>query len=127
MREKANNINMNTITLKAFQGLSALDNSFVGTEHYLGIAMFWPVGGYKFHLRGQDATPSKLRRVHGLLMDAGVPVQETPSGRWIGDGGTGDVVTQFVHEAYRTAIKSGFGEDMGGSLEPTYQLQEERR
>ena len=55
----------------AFVGLMLLDKPLVGTYDYMGRAYFWSMK-YKHELR--DATPSKRRRVHRMMLDAGLPV-----------------------------------------------------
>ena len=113
-REPPANINTNTLTWEATIGLLKLDESFVGTESYMGIAYFWPVGDYKYLLRGEDATHAKCRRVHKMVLAAGVEVQMTTNNsRWLGDDSGINGATPFVHEAYRVAILRVFKEDIG--------------
>ena len=104
---KGTNINTDTLTWEATKALMSLDNSFVGTESYMGMSYFWPTD-FKHLLR--DATYAKRRRVHALVLAAGVPVQ---AGGWLGDPSGIDGVTPFVHEAYRAAIQKVCKGDIG--------------
>ncbi len=64
------------ISFKASQKLRDLDETFVGTPDYMGIAYFWS-SEYKFSLR--DASPDKRRAVHAAFLKAGLPVDgESP-------------------------------------------------
>lgn len=104
---KGTNINTETLTWEATKALMSLDNSFVGTESYMGMSYFWPTD-FKHELR--DATYAKRRRVHALVLAAGVPVQ---AGGWLGDPSGIHGVTPFVHEAYRAAIQKVCKGDIG--------------
>lgn len=48
--------------------LDALDESFVGTESYLGLAHWWAADYHR-------AMPARRRRAHQTLLDAGLPVR----------------------------------------------------
>ena len=56
-------INLNVITDEATQSLYKLDQEFVGTQNYMGLAYFWGQE-YKHCLR--QATVSQRRRIHNL-------------------------------------------------------------
>ena len=64
-------INLNTVSCKAFAALSVLDDTFIGTPHYMGISYFWAYG-FRHYLR--DASAAKRVRVHRLFLDAGLDV-----------------------------------------------------
>ena len=54
-------INLNVITDEATQSIYKLDQEFVGTPNYMGVAYFWS-HEYKHYLR--QATVSQRRRIH---------------------------------------------------------------
>lgn len=58
-----------SITADATAALIRLDNAFVGTPHYMGLAYFWHYD-YRHYLR--DAKPRKLVRIHNAFLDAGL-------------------------------------------------------
>lgn len=71
----AKNLNINALTPDAIDGLRVLDESFVGTKNYMGIAWFWN-NAYKHYLRG-DIKPITFltrRRVHNAMLRAGLTV-----------------------------------------------------
>lgn len=57
--------------MKASGKVRDLDETFVGTSDYMGIAYFWDMT-YKYHLR--DAPPDKKKAVHDALLKAGLPL-----------------------------------------------------
>tara|TARA_R110000803_G_scaffold87722_1_gene154634 strand:+ start:1225 stop:1497 length:273 start_codon:yes stop_codon:yes gene_type:complete len=59
-------INMETATFKAFEKISDLDRTFIGTEDYLGIAFFWGSNPTKHYLR--DSTTYQRKRIHKLWL-----------------------------------------------------------
>lgn len=66
----------NEITFKASAKVRDLDEGFVGTPDYMGIAYFWSTA-YKFEMR--DLPPSKKRAVHAAFLKAGLKVDgESP-------------------------------------------------
>ena len=75
LREPSIFVNLHTsVSFKAWQSISDLDSSFVGTKDYIGVAFFWD-HAVKWWLR--DATPAKRRKIHNLILDAGeIPVKE---------------------------------------------------
>jgi len=66
-------INMNTASWKATQDLYALDRTYVGTEHYLGLAYYWD-HEVKHWMR--DASIAKRKKIHELLLKAGETLVE---------------------------------------------------
>jgi len=65
------------ISSKASNKLRELDESFVRTPDYMGVAYFWNPA-YKFSLR--DASSEKRRAVHAAMLKAGLEVDgSTPA------------------------------------------------
>ncbi len=64
-------INLETASFHAFDKIMDMDRSFVGTEHYLGVAYFWNYA-YRHYLR--DCTIAKRKRVHKLFLKLGLDV-----------------------------------------------------
>jgi len=64
---------MNTASWKATQDLYALDRTYVGTEHYLGLAYYWD-HEVKHWMR--DASIAKRKKIHELLLKAGETLVE---------------------------------------------------
>jgi hypothetical protein len=68
-------INLETLSWNATVALRELDEKFVGTPDYMGVAWFWH-HEYRHYLRPNDeigaGTPAKLRRVHKALLKAGL-------------------------------------------------------
>lgn len=62
------------MTYPAFDALMELDDGFVGSYHYMGIAYFWSYE-YRHYLR--DTTYAKRVMVHTALLDAGLAVDGT--------------------------------------------------
>ena len=61
--------NSREVTFEAFEGISKLDKTFVGTEKYLGLAYFWAME-YKHYLR--DCIMAKRRKIHKKWLQAGL-------------------------------------------------------
>ena len=59
-------INMDTASPKATMALLKLDQSFVGSKDYLGLAYFW-THEFKHYLR--DATIAQRKRIHNAWLD----------------------------------------------------------
>lgn len=65
------------ITYKGNDGIRTLDESFVGTRDYMGIAYFWNLE-YKFKLR--DTTTAIRRAVHTAFLKEGLELNgESPA------------------------------------------------
>jgi hypothetical protein len=64
-------INLNTITGEAFIKIYNIDQNFINTPNYLGIAYFWAYE-YRHYLR--DATISERKKVHKLFLKFGLPI-----------------------------------------------------
>ena len=62
-------INLNTITFKAWKDIKDLDNKYVGTEDYIGVAFFWNYA-YRHYLR--DTTIAKRKKVHDRFLKDGL-------------------------------------------------------
>ena len=58
-------------THEQFHEIYKLDMSFIGTENYLGFAMFWHFD-YRHSLR--DASQNQRRKVHNALLKHNLPV-----------------------------------------------------
>ena len=67
-------INLETATNEATQAIIALDASFVGTEHYMGVAYFWE---HKYRYPMRDATTATRKAVHTKMLSAGLKVNES--------------------------------------------------
>lgn len=67
----AANLDTNALTWKATKALLELDETFVGTPDYMGLAFFWGQD-VKFTLR--DATYAQRRAYHAALLAAGKPL-----------------------------------------------------
>lgn len=65
------NLNYELLSREATKAIMALDDSFVGTENYMGIAYFWD-GEYKFILR--EVEFKTRQKVHQALLKAGLDV-----------------------------------------------------
>jgi len=67
------------LTSKAKEALIKLDEKYIGTDNYMGIAYFWNYD-YKWWLR--DAKAKVRRQVHTAFRKAGLkPDDETPEHR----------------------------------------------
>lgn len=75
-KRQAANINLNStkITPTAYIGIYELDEKYIGTADYLGVAFFWHPE-YK-HTGLREATPSVRRLAHRRLLAAGLRVWE---------------------------------------------------
>jgi hypothetical protein len=58
-------INLNTITSQAFVKIYEIDQSFINTNNYLGLAYFWAYE-YRHYLR--DASIAQRKKVHNLFL-----------------------------------------------------------
>tara|TARA_R100001086_G_scaffold3546_1_gene2438 strand:- start:9721 stop:9972 length:252 start_codon:yes stop_codon:yes gene_type:complete len=65
------NLNLNAISWPATLGLLKLDEGFLGSCDYMGIAYFWNYE-YRHWLRG--ASISQRRRVHAKMLKEGLEV-----------------------------------------------------
>lgn len=66
-----NKINLNAITPDALDKIYRLDETFIGTPNYLGVAYFWHYD-YRYILR--ELTPAQRVKVHTKFLKAGLPV-----------------------------------------------------
>lgn len=64
-------INLNKVTLQAFARLMEIDEQFIGTKHYIGVAFFWNYE-YRHYLR--DTSTAKRQKVHRLFMEENLDV-----------------------------------------------------
>jgi len=67
-------LNLETISTQAFKGILKIDQGFVGSSDYMGIAFFWNYD-YRHFLR--DATVSKRKSVHSKFIKSGLNVSES--------------------------------------------------
>mgnify|MGYP003118270719 CR=1 FL=1 len=72
-------INLNTTTVEATAELFKLDDTFVGTEHYMGLAYFWSTE-YKHFLR--DASISQRKRIHNQALKLNLDFTEAGIKQW---------------------------------------------
>jgi hypothetical protein len=64
------------LTHEQYTRLLAVDEEWLGSEHYMGLAWFWNYE-YRFHLR--DASALKRVEVHDTLLATGLPLDgESP-------------------------------------------------
>ena len=70
MRDQDYKLNMNTIPFEVFCALKEMDEKYVGTKDYMGIAYFWGLNGIKHYLR--DATFAQRKRVHSIWLKRGL-------------------------------------------------------
>mgnify|MGYP003146044217 CR=1 FL=1 len=73
------NINLNAIAFESLCELLKLDESFVGTKKYMGIAYFWG-HEYKHHLR--DASVAKRRKIHNTGLKQNIDFQAPNKKAW---------------------------------------------
>jgi len=66
-------INLNNITGEAFVKIHELDQNFINTPNYLGIAYFWAYQ-YRHYLR--DASIAQRKKVHSLFLKNFLKVDE---------------------------------------------------
>lgn len=74
-KENLNNykINPNKLSPEAFKKLSDLDESFIGTKDYMGIAWFW---NYEYRHWLRDVPYNIRKKIHDLFLDANLNVHE---------------------------------------------------
>ena len=69
-REPPWNLNLYTLTQEAHHKLWELDRSFIGTEHYMGLAYFH---NYIYrHILRDDPSISQRRKIHAALLKRGL-------------------------------------------------------
>jgi hypothetical protein len=66
-------MNLDTLTLKAYQKIYELDEKFIGTENYMGIAYFWH---YAFRHYLRDAADYQRVKVHKAFLDHNLNVSD---------------------------------------------------
>ena len=67
----AAHLNTDVLTLNANTALLNLDRTFIGTDDYMGMAYFWD---YEYRHDLRDASYARRRKVHTLLLAAGLDV-----------------------------------------------------
>ena len=63
-------LDFNSLSSNAFSKIQELDNTFIGTPDYMGVAYFWGCHGVKHYLR--DATFTERCEVHRKWLEAGL-------------------------------------------------------
>lgn len=66
-------MNLDTLTLKAYQKIYELDEKFIGTENYMGIAYFWH---YAFRHYLRDAADYQRVKVHKAFLDHNLNISD---------------------------------------------------
>lgn len=69
-----NAINLNNITYQAFTKIHEIDQNFINTDNYLGIAYFWAYE-YRHYLR--DASIAQRKKVHKLFLKNGLKIDHS--------------------------------------------------
>lgn len=72
-------MNLDTITLEAYQKIYELDEKFIGTENYMGIAYFWH---YAFRHYLRDATTEQRKKVHTKILNYNLCVTDETQIHW---------------------------------------------
>lgn len=72
-------MNLNTLTLEAYRKLYELDEKFIGTENYMGIAYFWH---YAFRHYLRDATNYQRVKVHKVFLDHNLNISDETVIHW---------------------------------------------
>jgi len=70
-RDPPDNLNLNGLTFQAYDAIRRLDETFIDTDNYMGIAWFWNYH-YRHYLR--DVSRFRRRLVHKKLREAGLDV-----------------------------------------------------
>ena len=65
-------LNMNTIPLEVFTALTKIDDTFVGTPDYMGIAYFW---GWEYRHYLRSTSFHKRKKVHSAFIKSGLPLE----------------------------------------------------
>jgi len=81
-------INLETTTFEATEAIIKLDNGYIGTNNYMGIAYFW-AGEYKHYLR--DASPYQRKRVHKKWLDLNLDFSAITQKHW-------DIIGEVLRE-----------------------------
>lgn len=72
-------MNLDTLTLEAYKKLYELDEKFIGTENYIGIAYFWH---YAFRHYLRDATTEQRKKVHSKILEYNLGVSDATEMHW---------------------------------------------
>jgi hypothetical protein len=67
------NLNLNSITTNAFIKMHELDQKFIGSFDYIGLAYFWSYE-YRHYLR--DASIEERRLVHNNFLNHGLTLED---------------------------------------------------
>ena len=88
-------INLETITWQATDALLKLDETFIGTPSYLGLAYFWAYE-YRHYLR--SASVAQCKKVHKKWLDADLDFLETSQAHW-------DIIGKVLKQPVPNLIK----------------------
>ena len=72
-------MNLDALTLEAYQKLYELDEKFIGTENYMGVAYFWH---YAFRHYLRDATTEQRKKVHSKILENNLGVSDETVIHW---------------------------------------------
>jgi hypothetical protein len=67
------------LTPDQYKRLLAVDEEWVGSEHYMGLAYFW---SYEFRFALRDATANQRVRVHREFLKDGLPLDGDSLEHW---------------------------------------------
>lgn len=95
-------IDLNVVTLEAFGKLNALDDTFIGTPNYMGVAYFWG-HGVKHYLRG--ASQAQKRRVHKKWLEQGLDLYGDSDDHF---RVIGEVMPRYRQEIQNSLKRNGF-------------------
>ena len=103
-------INLETISWEATDALIKLDETYVGTPSYLGMAYFW---AYEYRHYMRDASIAQRVKVHKKWLKAGLDFLETSQHHWdiIGEVLKKDVPN--LDEEMQNEIDEQLGEEYG--------------
>ena len=74
------NPHISAVSLKAWQALQALDESYIGTPHYMGLKWFHASHDLKRPLR--NCTPRERAKIHDALIIAGLDLLGNKENEW---------------------------------------------
>lgn len=72
-------MNLDKLTFEAYQKIYELDEKFIGTENYMGIAYFWH---YAFRHYLRDATTEQRKKVHLKILQYNLQVSDETQMHW---------------------------------------------
>ena len=102
MRDSTYMIDLNVVTFDAFCKLDALDETFIGTPDYMGVAYFWG-HGVKHYLR--EASQAQRRRIHKKWLEQGLDLYDDRDDHF---RVIGEVMPRFRQEIQNSLKVNGF-------------------